>query len=504
MRDAVALISFLALIAVAGCEQGEAPPPPPNVVVITIDALRADFVSYSGHANLTSPKLDAFARDGVIFTQAVTSFPGTAPAMPSLMTGLHPNFENIDAWTKTTNHGFNDFESPHETERPGLSNNLTLLAEILADAGYQTLGFHTNPNLSKTANFHQGFNEYFQFEPYLDRIRAERTHRLIGNYPPAPVVVNRVLGRLEEGVERPFFVWIHLMDPHSPYLPPEKFARRFGRTDTGFSDLEINESLYHLLYTQQGSLRAAKRYPSPEKRGLDREAFVDHLLGLYEGEIRYLDVHLGRLFEGLKGLSLWENTLVMVTADHGEEFLDHDHVAHHEYTGLAEELIRIPLAIKPPDGNPKGLSIDDLVRMVDFAPTILDFASLSSDAAHMEGRSLRPLIEGSTLPPVPAFYSTIRYNIVRDGRWKYRLEKPGADSRPARELLFDIAEDPMEERDVAHLYPDIVESMRNQYREFARRISDRAPPLAVSVPGEDETLDVEELERLEALGYVAN
>jgi arylsulfatase A-like enzyme len=206
------------------------------------------------------------------------------------------------------------------------------------------------------------------------------------------------------------------MEPHSPYLPPEKFARRFGRTDTGFSDLEINESLYHLLYTQQGSLKAAEGYPSFERRGLTREAFVDHLLGLYEGEIRYLDVHLGRLFEGLKTLSLWENTLVMVTADHGEEFLDHGHVAHHEYTGLAEELIRIPLVIKPPDSQPRGVRIDDLVRMVDFAPTILDYLQLASDAAHMEGRSLRPLIEGSELPTLPAFYNTLKYDIVRDGR----------------------------------------------------------------------------------------
>jgi arylsulfatase A-like enzyme len=318
------------------------------------------------------------------------------------------------------------------------------------------------------------------------------------------VVVGRVLKRLEEGFSQPVFLWIHLMEPHSPYLPPEKYARLFGRTDTGFTDLEINESLYHLLYTQQGSLKAAQGFPSPEDRGLDRGAFVDHLLGLYEGEIRFFDGQLHRLFEGLRRQALWENTLVMVTADHGEEFLDHGYVAHHPYTGLAEELIRIPLALKPPSGEPSGVVIDDLVRMVDFAPTILDYTGLSADAVHMEGVSLRPLIEGRELPPLTAFYSTIHYNIVRDTRWKYRLEKGPAGQGPPIERLYDIVADPMEEHDVADLHPEAVERMRRQYREFALSLADRAPPSDAAPIRGQEDIDREELERLEALGYVTD
>jgi len=474
------------------------------VVLITVDALRADFVSYAGHPNPTTPELDAFAREGVIFTQAVTSFPGTAPSMPSLMTGLHPNFEDVEAWTRATRHGFNDFESPEESERPSLSDNLWMLAEIMSEAGFQTLGFHTNPNLSKTANFDQGFSEYVQFQAYLEKARADRSHRLIGNYPPGPVVVDRVLKRLGKGLAGPMFLWIHLMDPHSPYLPPEEFRALFDRTYTGFSDLEINESLYHLLYTQQGSLSAAKDLPSPEDRGLDREAFVDHLLGLYEGEIRFLDGQLDRLFEGLRRNGLWENTLVMVTADHGEEFLDHGHVAHHDFTGLTEELIRIPLVLKPPYGQPRGVAIENLVRMVDFAPTILDYTGLSPRAAHMEGISLRPLIKGREFPTLTAFYSTIRYNSVRDARWKYRLEKDPAGQDPPIERLFDIVVDPIEEHDVADLHPEIVARMRHQYQEFARGLASRTPSFDASSPPDKKEIRREELERLEALGYVTD
>ena len=504
MKTVVVSVLLLAIMT-SGC--GRSAPnklEPPNVVLITVDALRADFVSYAGHPNPTSPNLDAFAHDGVLFTQAVTSFPGTAPAMPSMMTGLYPSFENVDAWTKATRHGFNEFESPGERDSPGLSDNLRMLAEILRDAGYQTLGFCTNPNLSKTANFDQGFSEYFQFQSYLKKIRAERSHPLIGNYPPAPVVVNRVLNRVERGLEGPVFLWIHFMEPHSPYLPPKKFSRLFSRTDTGFTDLEINESLYHLLYTQQGSLRAAQGFPSPEDRGLDRAAFVDQLLGLYEGEIRFLDGQLNRLFEGLRRQGLWENTLVMVTADHGEEFLEHGHVAHHEYTGLAEELIQIPLALKTPSGRPIGVVIDDLVQTVDFAPTILDYASLSADAVDMDGVSLRPLIEGREPPPLTAYFSTIHYHVVRDSRWKYRLEKAPADGGPPRELLFDIVADPTEEHDVADLHREVVGRMRRQYQEFALGLTSRAPPSEASSSSKGKKIDREERERLEALGYITD
>ncbi len=499
MRTVIAKGWFLAVIAAAGCAR-PAPAPAPNVILITVDALRADFLSYAGHPKQTSPTLDAFARQGVVFTHALTSFPGTAPSMPSLMTGLYPSFEGVEAWTRATRHGFNDFEAPAEAESPGLTDNLRMLAEILSDAGYLTIGFHTNPNLSKTANFDQGFAEYFQFQNYLERVRAERSHPLIGNYPPAPVVVRRVLKRLEKGVDHPLFLWVHFMEPHSPYLPPQQYARRFGRTDTGFSDLEINESVYQLLYTQQGSLRAAQDYPSFADRGLERDAFVDHLLGLYEGEIRFLDDQLARLFGELRTRSLWDNSLIVVTADHGEEFLEHGHVAHHELTGLAEELIRIPLVLKPPGGSRRGVVIDDLVRMVDFAPTILDYAGLAPEAARMEGISLMPLIEGRDQQPRSAFYDTIRYNIVRDSRWKYRLEK----GDPPVERLYDIVADPMEHNDVAHLHPEIVARMRVQFEEFARHLRDRAPPSGtVSAPSET-TADKEELERLEALGYVTD
>ena len=504
MPKIVMASALLLITATAGCAQPEPPFEPPNVVLITIDALRPDYLSYAGHPNRTSPNLDALARDGVVFSQALTSFPGTSPAMPSLMTGLFPSFEGVDKWVKTTRHGFNDFESPDERDRRGLSSNLRMLAEILNDHGYTTVGFNTNPNLSAHANFDQGFDVYDEFEKYNHRQHRTRDHRLIGNYPPAGVVMKRVLERMDDPVDGPVFFWMHFMDPHSPYLPPQRHARAFPHNYSSHSDLEINEAVYHLLYSQSGSAKRAARYPSPEDLGIEGEVFIDHVRGLYEAEIRFCDAQLRRLFRRLDSDPAWQNTLVVVTADHGEEFLEHGFVIHHVLSGLAEELIRIPLIVKLPTGTPSGVTVNELVRIVDIAPTVLDYAGLGNEANHMDGTSLRPLIEGQEGPARTVFYSTIDYGIVRTARWKYRLIKHPESGGEPHERLFDIVADPLEEYDVAEDHPDVLSELGERYEAFAQHLRTRsAPPDTAGAPDAEE-LNAEELERLEALGYVAD
>ena len=260
--------------------------------------------------------------------------------------------------------------------------------------------------------------------------------------------------------------------------------------------------MYHLLYRQQGSLNAAERYPSPDSRGLSQEAFLNRLRGLYEAEIRYCDHQLGRFFDALWADSMWDDTLVLVTADHGEEFLDHGYVAHHVITGLAEELIHIPAVLKPPGWKARGKTIGELVRMVDFAPTILDYTGLSAKGASMDGVSLRPLIEGRKMAPLTAFFSTIPFGVVRDARWKYRYVKSPEDGGQPRELLFDISSDPLENYDVAALHPGVVADMRARYSEFVNSLASRAPAVPVSPGSAAGDMDFEEKERLEALGYV--
>ena len=210
------------------------------------------------------------------------------------------------------------------------------------------------------------------------------------------------------------------------------------------------------------------------------------------------------LFKRLEDDPAWRNTLVVVTADHGEEFLDHGFVIHHTLSGLAEELIRIPLIVKLPTGTPSGVAVNELVRIVDIAPTVLDYVGLGNEANHMDGTSLRPLIEGQEAPARTAFYSTIDYGIVRTARWKYRLIKHPESGGEPRERLFDIVADPLEEYDVAEDHPDVLSELGERYEAFAQHLRTRAAPPDTAGAPDAEELDAEELERLEALGYVTD
>ena len=170
--------------------------------------------------------------------------------------------------------------------------------QILARHGYLTIGFNTNPYLNSASNFHQGFAEYVEFEPDPEPSADIEYHALVGNYAPATVVIDTVLERLDNPMGRPVFLWIHLMDVHSPYLPPSALARAFPRRFTGRTDLDINEALYHEIYHQWGAEDAAASYPSYRDLGLTQDEFKEHLVGLYEAEVRYADYELGRLFRG--------------------------------------------------------------------------------------------------------------------------------------------------------------------------------------------------------------
>jgi arylsulfatase A-like enzyme len=503
VRTPVAAV-IATVLSLSACAQTEPTIDARNVVLITVDALRADSVSWAGASFDTTPNLAALAADAAVFDQALTSFPGTTASMPSLMTGLFPSFEGVEEWNSFTYHGFNEFETAEESERPALTGNLRMLAEILAEQGMTTVGFNTNPNLTARRNFNQGFVEYEDFAAFMKSARESRQHPLETAYPPADVVMAKAVPALRAVAGEPFFMWIHLMEPHSPYLPPDDHARVSPRTFTGLDDLEINGALYHFLQRQWGASPEKINHPSVDELGISRAALTEHLLGLYEGEIHFCDAELGRFIETMRELGLLNDTLFILTADHGEEFFDHGYVTHHFKSGLAEELIRIPLLIRPPGGLPGGRRVEQLVRMVDIAPTVLDFVGLRSAAAKMEGATLRPLMDGRSEEPRTAFFSTIPYQIVRTERWKYRLERHAGPGGSPVERLFDIVADPMETTDLAARHPDVLKQLRTESSEFAKRLTSRTPPSssASSGPGLSDEIDEETRKQLEALGYV--
>ena len=501
---------MVAIIAYLGCT-GEPTEPSGknlqrNIILITVDALRADAVGYMNSIPDRSPALDRISQESVVFTQAIASSVSTTASMASMMTGRYPNFEDVDEWQPWNFYGFSDFAPVEEKEKPGLTSNVMMLAEIFGASGYHTVGFNTNPFLNKFSNFHQGFEKYFQFRPYLRSMKKLRTHRMIGRYPPAPIVISSVLRWLGKNQdERPLFLWIHLMEPHSPYLPDNN-GEAANSLASGLSDLEINDALYGLLFTQQGNEELAAEYPRPEELGVDTKTVVHDALRLYNDEISFFDRELSKLVAELKSNGLWQSSTVMITSDHGEEFLDHGFVTHHFKSAIAEELIRVPLLVKPPEGETfePGQRVESVVRMIDFAPTLLDYAGIKEDSyadAHMDGTSLRTLVEGHHSEDRTAFISTVEWGIVRNSEWKYRLEKPRKTAREASERLFAIRDDPMEESDVANEYPGELAKMREQFERFSTALKNRQGSGSSDVARPESTLSEDDRERLEALGY---
>ena len=507
------------LLAACGLEATPSPEVPltPNVVLITIDTLRADSLGYAGYSRDTTPQLDRLAETATVFLGAMTSFQGTTPSMPSLMSGRFPSFLGVKEWTSTTNSGFFDLRSPGET--PGVPRNLEMLAERMRARGFATAGFSTNPHLARRLHFDQGFEHYEEFEQHLYEVGQVRTHDLEDFYPSGEVVVDHVLRWLDTRAEdatagesrgAALFLWVHFMDVHSPYLPPPPYDRLFRAEGPGSegpytnaSDLEINEVLYNLLSEQVGHERGDD-FKSLGELALDRETFKGHLRALYDGSIRYVDTEVGRLLQGLEERELRENSIVIVMSDHGEEFFEHGNVIHHRLTAAAEELFRIPLVIAVPPGvlNATVRRTETLVRMVDIAPTVLDLVGFDpTDWEALDGVSLRSVLEGRDTPPRTAFVNYIDFGVARTESWKYRRALGPTPTSAPSEQLFAIESDPLELRDVALEHPDALERIRAQYDDFASRLQARRVE-ATLVPVRRERLEPELRRRLEALGYV--
>jgi len=498
-RPAPVLAMVLVLISAAcGPRLPNAGEQRPDVILITVDALRADSLSCAGSPLIQTPNLDRLASEGILFSQAMSSFVGTTAAMPSLMSGLFPSFEGITEWSPATHSGFRHLSDPGENQE--LTDNVLTLAEILAADGYTCAGFSSNPNLTPQSGFDQGFHHFEAFSAYLANKARNRRHPLLGHYPPADVVVDSVLQWLAGAQPRPLFLWLHLMEPHSPYLPPPPFDRLPHRRYTPATDLQINEALYRIVIAQYG-LAPPPQYAAVATLPASAADSLEHLKALYEGQVRFADRELGRLFAGLRDHGRWDRSVVIATADHGEELFDHGHVIHHLLEPALEELLRIPLLLRLPSNDRQGRRIHALVRMVDVAPTVLDYTGIPMPASGMDGTSLRPLIEGQAMPELTAFVSAIDFGVARSSRWKYRRVKRAFGSHRPGESLFDIQADPLESNDVAAEQPAALADMRGRYAAFVHRLELRGAP-AQEPDTQPADVDPEVRERLRALGYI--
>ncbi len=375
----------------------------PLIILYVVDTLRADHTGPYGYHRDTTPILDELAREGVVFEQMVAQSSWTKPSMASVMTSLLP-----------AGHG-----AVRRLEY--LSASHLTLAERLDESGWATGAVVANAVLyARRAGFDQGF-EYFAG---LHGPKVRRSHRV-----PAAAVVDAALEWLDARRGLPTFLWMHTMDPHTPYTPPSPFDQRFGGD------------------SPPGGGKAPPGLDA--KRSGERRVWIDK----YDGEIAYGDQELGRFLQALRERGLYDRATILFLSDHGEEFYDHGGVRH-GFT-LHEELIRVPLVVKLPGGAHAGRRIAQQVQTIDVVPTVLDAAGVAP-TGEIAGRALQRVLAGDEAP-VPALVETQHWEAtalgVRTETEKY-IRRFGPEDA---ELLFDLVQDPAERTNRAADHPDRCE-----------------------------------------------
>jgi arylsulfatase A-like enzyme len=453
LAGAIALGAALALLAACAPE-----PRPRSVLLVVVDTLRADRLGvYGRQRRPTSPSLDQFAAGAAVFERTWSTSSWTLPSYGSLLTGQLPSRHGAGARIAG--------DDPHAFA--ALDPGTPTLAERLAAAGFATAGIANNPFLRESFGVARGFDSWeYLFVSYDD-------------HPRADVLVDRALAWLDAHARarpgEPFFLMLNPFDPHLPYDPGEPARGAFTW-----------ESRARLTLPFAGLGRANPHWqPAPPVR-----QFVE---AAYDEEVMFLDAELGRLFEGLAARGLGQETLVVVTADHGEELFEHGGFEHGHT--LYEELLRVPLLLAGPGVAPGRIAAP--VSLVDLTPTILDALGLSVPEG-LAGRSRWPLARGDaaggdgaspeTFVAESTLHGPFRRALVR---WPWKL----VVTEGAPPALYDLDADPGERRDRASADPGVVAELGAQLdalvAEAARGTSLEAAPL-----------DPETRRQLEGLGYL--
>jgi arylsulfatase A-like enzyme len=362
------------------------PAPRFNVVLVSIDTLRADHLGCYGYPRPTSPNVDAFAAGAVTFTQAIAQAPSTLHSHASMLTSLLPQHHRA-SWAAGT----------------PLPDDALTLAEVLRDAGYATAAFTGGGQMHRIFGLDQGFELYEQ--PHAATFAA---------------TVEAAFPWLEEHAAGPFFLFLHSYETHHPYTPDPGFLAALGDDYDGALPDTISVDLLRRI--NAGEVR------------ID-EADLAHIVTAYDAEIRSADAGFGALVERLRALGAWEPTMVVFTSDHGEELGERDKVGWHSHS-LYDELLRVPLIIKLPHGAFAGTRVERQVRGLDLPPTVLGTLGVPSPP-QFEGADLTTFLRGAPLRPLIAVSrrdeASAELTAVRTEEWKLQAG-----------LLFHLARDPGE------------------------------------------------------------
>lgn len=472
---------------------------PPHVVLYVIDTLRADRLGFMGYAKRpTSPFLDQLAKESVVFEQAHSVAPWTLPSATSLLTSTFPCEHQVLAAGRT------------------LSPQIPTIAQRLRKLGYATGAFYANVWLGTS-----GLNRDYEFFRDVNAIQGAVTDFWAG-------AVN----------DRPFFLYIHSMEPHDPYalfepfapttrpgMPQPAYRKEFEKQPPDVVKEYKKLILDYIALTRRDFDR--KQPLGTTDNSAEQLAILGKLAGMrdridvmYDASVRAADENLAGVVQKLNSKQIksgevqWDNTLFIVTSDHGEELGDRDSWGHDQ--SVYQELIHVPLMIRFPGGQHGGTRVGDVVSLLDVMPTILDFVGRADLARLCRGKSLLPRIRGenataNTTGVDATVIPSMRHNlqkyakryreargdrnvVVREGDWK-AIWNADLDSVE----LYDLSKDPAEMKNVASAEPERAASMKKKAEEWHRQCTEQGAALP---PPDVERLDPHTRKQLEQLGYV--
>ncbi len=439
----------------------------PNVVLVVVDTLRADRLgTYGSERAGVSPHIDAFASKSVVFERAISQAPWTLPSVASLFTGLYPTSHRIvlGLKAKVAPPGIDDLHAAQV-----LSPDVETLAERFQSKGYATAALLKSRVLQVDNGFDQGFdtNTFVEGEHFADGESAgeltDAAIRWLDQHPG----------------EKPYFLYVHYMDPHMPYAAPGELETRWVPSDYtgGLTGTTADMGKLH-------------------KQDLPQEAsHTAAMLGRYDAEVHYTDQQLGRLLKHLAARGDAGNTVIAMTADHGEQFFEHGSWLHRD---LWVENIHVPLIVQAPGFAPRRVA--HTVEMFDLNPTLTELAGVGTLPA-IQAQSLVEEMRGAPPPDSQVFTEYSARVAFEEGGWKsiWKLNKPHATSVRDKPLLYDTGHDPREAVDVLAQHPTERQRLLDLHKKVAAAAKERAQGIS---EGAERDMSDAEVEALRALGYL--
>lgn len=424
-------------------------PRKPNIVLIGVDSLRADHMSCYGYHRLTTPHIDRFAQEGILFERTYSPHIPTTSAYASMLTGMDVFTTQVVALR----------------HKGPLRPEVRTLAEVLREQGYHTtcVGFGGNPSS-------RGFDTYLDYAGWgsWNEGRSPKAQNL-----------NRVaipeLDRLAS-LKEPFFLFLRHMDPHAPYLPPEPFERMFYH---GNECDPRNKSMEPVMSFKPFRDFFASWMPP----GITDK---DYVIAQYDGAIAYMDAALRSIFTALESHGILDDTIVVINADHGESLYDHE--CWFDHHGLYDCTLHVPLIIRYPKKVPAGRRVAGYNLHQDLMPTLLELAEIETDIP-FDGKSLMPMIRGEVASHASEFYITectwMRKHGWRTPQWKLIVAlEPDFHFKPPIEL-YNLVEDPEENVNLAEAHPDVVSMLKERMeRWITRREQETGLPNPIMTQGD--------------------